>query len=712
VTTNPYLVLLKRSFPPGVRVTTFSWPAALFGRYDVLHVHWPEVVADRRNPVRSLAASALFALVLVRCRVMRRAVVRTAHNVAPHERRRPWVTSVVRLCDRWTTWWIRLNASTPCPEPATSILHGHYRDWYRVCDEPAEPGRILTFGLLRPYKGLEALVTAFGEITDDAVRLQVAGRPSTEALGELVRQAAHRDPRIGHRLEHVPDDALAAELARAQLVVLPYHEMHNSGAVLLSLSLGRPVLVPRNEVTDALADEVGSWWVQRYDGELTAQDLRAGLAAVSGPPPEPVDLTARQWPAIGERHAEVFLDAVRRARTRRSSSSENGGSPGHLRIAMIGTRGVPARYGGFETAVEEVGSRLAARGHDVTVYCRAAEGDRRPDTYAGMRLVHRPALRHRALETLSHTALSVLHVVTHRVDAAVVFNAANAPLLPVLRAARIPVATHVDGLEWQRAKWGRTGRRYYRVAESLAVRWSDGLIADARGIAEYYRAQFGAPTREISYGAPIVQAAGDRLAELGLGPRGYHLVVARFEPENHVDLVVAGYVRSSARLPLVVVGSAPYAQRYTDLVHEAADERVRFLGAVWDAELIDQLFSGAATYLHGHSVGGTNPALLRAIGAGAPTAAFDVTFNREVLGDAGRYFTDEAEVAAVVEEAESDPGGAEARGAALRERARGYDWDDVATRYETLMTDLATRRLRRPGLSGRRRPTARAGEAS
>ena len=151
-----------------------------------------------------------------------------------------------------------------------------------------------------------------------------------------------------------------------------------------------------------------------------------------------------------------------------------------ISVALVGTRGVPARYGGFETCVEEVGTRLAARGHDVTVYCRPTADEERPAEYAGMRLVHRGALRRRSLETLSHTGLSVAHLLRHRTDAAIVFNAANAPYLPALRAARIPVATHVDGLEWRRAKWGRTGQRYYRTAESLAVRWSDGPPDDSR----------------------------------------------------------------------------------------------------------------------------------------------------------------------------------------------------------------------------------------
>ena len=382
-----------------------------------------------------------------------------------------------------------------------------------------------------------------------------------------------------------------------------------------------------------------------------------------------------------------------------------------LTIGLIGTRGVPARYGGFETAVEEIGRRLAERGHDVVVYCRSAKGEPRPAQHLGMRLVHLPSVRHRAVETLSHTALSVWHVLGHRVDAAIVFNAANAPLLPLLRAARVPVATHVDGLEWQRAKWGPNGQRYYRAAESLSVRWSDALIADAAGIAEYYTEEFDAPTRLIAYGAPQVPAGvSDRLAELDLTPGGYHLVVARFEPENHVEISVAGYVASGSTRPLVVVGSAPYAAQYTRAVHAAADERVRFLGGVWDAELLDQLFANALTYLHGHSVGGTNPALLRAIGAGTATIAYDVSFNREVLGEDGWYFRTAADVVDTIGWAEADPAATAARGEALRERSRAYDWDLVTDGYETLLRDLADRTVRRPGLSGRRRTAGRSGD--
>jgi glycosyltransferase involved in cell wall biosynthesis len=366
-----------------------------------------------------------------------------------------------------------------------------------------------------------------------------------------------------------------------------------------------------------------------------------------------------------------------------------------MSIAMVGTRGVPARYGGFETAIEEVGKRLVARGHEVTVYCRHASGTEvTPAEHLGMKLVQLPAIHKRSLETLSHTGLSVMHLLRHRTDAAIVFNAANAPYLPLIKVAGIPVATHVDGLEWKRAKWGRAGKRYYRSVEAMAVRWSDALIADAAGIQNYYREKFDADTVYLAYGAPILDGSrSQRLAELGLTPRGYHLVVARFEPENHVHLVVEGYVASRSKQPLVVVGSAPYSDNYTKLVQSLGDERVRFVGGIWDQELLDQLYANALVYWHGHSVGGTNPSLLRAMGSGAATNAFDVDFNREVLAKSGRYFSSPAVVAVLAEQAEDRATELRERGELARQLARRFDWDLIAEGYEQLCADLVAAKL-------------------
>jgi glycosyltransferase involved in cell wall biosynthesis len=366
-----------------------------------------------------------------------------------------------------------------------------------------------------------------------------------------------------------------------------------------------------------------------------------------------------------------------------------------MRVAMIGTRGVPARYSGFETAVEEVGSRMVRMGHDVTVYCRTQPGSEDPGpVYRGMARVVLPSVRSKTMETLSHTALSTARIVAGAApDAVFMFNAANAVLIPALRLRRIPVATHVDGLEWKRAKWSGLGQSYYRRAEELAVRWSDALIADAEGIAQYYRDQFDAPTELLSYGAPILRGIGsDQLDRYGLRPSGYHLVVARFEPENHVDVIVAGYRRSGAELPLVVVGSAPYSTDYIRRVEALAadDPRIRLVGAVWDQDLLNQLYAHAATYLHGHSVGGTNPSLLRAMGAGAPVIAYDVVFNREVVGAELPTFTTAESVAERVMWAEANGQWMRAHGRAGQARAEAvYRWDDVAEGYAQLAEQLA-----------------------
>lgn len=383
---------------------------------------------------------------------------------------------------------------------------------------------------------------------------------------------------------------------------------------------------------------------------------------------------------------------------------------GQLRIAMVGTRGVPASYGGFETAIEEIGSRLAAKGHQVIVYCRHARGVQL-STFKGMRLVHLPAVRFKAIETLSHTALSVLHLVTRRrPHVAFLFNAANAPFLPILRAARVPTAVHVDGLEWKRGKWGRNGRRYYRKAEEAAVRWGDALIADAAGIADYYREEFGAQTELLAYGAEIQpEPASDRLAEFELQPGCYHLVVARFEPENHVDVIVEGFAASSGVFPLVVVGSAPYSAAYTDRINAigASDPRIRMVGGVWDQQQLDQLYGNALLYLHGHSVGGTNPSLLRAMGAGTSVAAWDVNFNREVLGDGVDFFGTSDDARRIIENAEADPAKQARSGDLLRSRAaRLYDWDVVTSGYEDLARRLAEGSTTAGSVTGRRRDQA------
>jgi glycosyltransferase involved in cell wall biosynthesis len=362
-----------------------------------------------------------------------------------------------------------------------------------------------------------------------------------------------------------------------------------------------------------------------------------------------------------------------------------------VRIALVGTRGVPARYGGFETAAEEIGVRLVEAGHDVTVYTRS----RGNPEYRGIHTVYLPTIRTKYTETLAHGFFSVCHALIRRPDVAIVFNAANSPAATFLRLAGVPYALHVDGLEWKRSKWSGAGRTYYLLAERLAVHTANALIADSRGISDYYANRYGVETDLIPYGAPVRhvdRTVEGRLREADLAFREYHLIVARLEPENHVTEILKGYWLSNAQFPLVVVGSAPYNDRYQRELERLAqaDSRVRLTGAVWDQELLDSLYLGCASYLHGHSVGGTNPSLLRAAGAGAFCIAYDVSFNREVLGDDAVYFESPTSVRECVEHVEEYPRECATRGTKLRDSVVSrYDWDDVALRYEALCCALA-----------------------
>ncbi len=368
-----------------------------------------------------------------------------------------------------------------------------------------------------------------------------------------------------------------------------------------------------------------------------------------------------------------------------------------MKIAMMGTRGVPAQYGGFETAVEEIGSGLVALGHEVVVYCRGQQ--HAGAQHRGMSRVVLPSLQRRSLETLSHTGVSTAHALRHRPDVALVFNAANAPWVATLRAAGIPTALHIDGHDARRAKWSGLGKRYY----TWATRWGSSIarevVVDSAAISHELADLYGLRTTFIAYGAREDRVddrtADDLLRQQGLRRRGYHLVVSRFEPENHVVEVLRGYTASDARLPLVVVGFAAYPGEYVAQLEAlaAADPRIRLLGAVWDQDLLDTLYGGAASYLHGHSVGGTNPSLLRAMAQQSPVVAFDCAYNRETTGGHGHFWSSSQAVRELVEQVEADPTPFLATmEPAVQRIADRYRWQDVVRQYDRLVSGLAPER--------------------
>ncbi|MGH9456508.1 MAG: glycosyltransferase [Thermoanaerobaculia bacterium] len=360
-----------------------------------------------------------------------------------------------------------------------------------------------------------------------------------------------------------------------------------------------------------------------------------------------------------------------------------------MRIAIIGTRGVPPRYGGFETFAAELGRRLVARGHDVTVYARSYLYPERPETWEGIRLVHLPAVRHKYFETVSHAFLSSVHAAGARYDVALLCNAANAFVLPILRAAGIPTATNVDGIERMRKKWNVLGKLVYLGGEALSATFSTRLVADAETIAAYYRRRLGARPDVIAYGADFPEEEdGDILERLGLTSGRYVLYVSRFEPENHPVEVAAAYGRVETDLPLVMVGSAPYAGELIEALRGTADERTILPGAIFGRDY-RTLQRQAALYVQATEVGGTHPALIEAMGSNGVVLALDTPENREVGGDAVRYFRFDGapRLEQVLSDAlAADPGPWRRR---ARERvAAKYRWDAITDAYEHVFEEM------------------------
>lgn len=357
-----------------------------------------------------------------------------------------------------------------------------------------------------------------------------------------------------------------------------------------------------------------------------------------------------------------------------------------MKIAILGTRGIPASYGGFETFAEELSTRLASRGHAVTVYCRSHHTSSEMREYRGVRLVVLPTVRSKYLDTVVHAFLSSIHAVREKFDAVLYCNAITAPFCGIpKRLAGARTLLNVDGLERNRRKWNAAGRAAYTICERLSTKLPDAVVTDAEVIRRYYRETFGVDPLMIPYGGDLpAPAETGTLERLGLSPNGYFLYVSRLEPENNALAVVRAYRAVAGSHPLVVVGDAPYAADYIRRVREEADPRVMFPGAIYGSGYRELLFHALA-YVQATEIGGTHPALVEAMGAGRIVAYHDSSENREVCGDAGIPFdADRPEtLAAILSSILDDP----ARFAVFSERARlrvqeRYRWEDITDQYE------------------------------
>lgn len=361
-----------------------------------------------------------------------------------------------------------------------------------------------------------------------------------------------------------------------------------------------------------------------------------------------------------------------------------------MKIAILGTRGIPANYGGFETFAEQLGTRMAARGHEITVYGRKHYSTTVRRSYNGVNLVILPTIRHKYFDTVIHTLLSALHAMVQGYDVILICNAANSIFAILPRLFGTPTLVNVDGLERKRKKWNWLGRTYYLLSEWLSTFMPTRIVTDALVIQDYYATRYGKESAMIAYGAEVARrAAPEKLERFGLMPNHYVLYVSRLEPENNAHLVIDAYERVKTDMPLVIVGGAPYAAEYIAQLKSTRDPRVKFTGFVF-GEDYRALQQNAYCYVHATEVGGTHPALIEAMGAGNCALTLDTPENVEVMGDAGIIYKSVDDLVMQLQRIVDSPEKiGEYRRRAMSRVMQYYNWEHITDQYEELLAEMA-----------------------
>lgn len=362
-----------------------------------------------------------------------------------------------------------------------------------------------------------------------------------------------------------------------------------------------------------------------------------------------------------------------------------------MKIAILGTRGIPARYGGFETFAEELAAGLAEHGHGVTVFCEQKDSPQ-PALFRGAELRYCPSPAFGPFQTIFYD-LNCLWSARKGYDVVYMLGYGAAPFCVIPRLWGTTVWINPDGLEWARAKWGFVARKYFRLMEWASTRAANRIIADAEAIAASLASRHGTlrSCNVIPYGCKTIEKPPPihALREWDLSPNQYYLVTCRLEPENHVLEIMQAFQQSRSRKQLIVLGNHLAKTGYVEQLATVRDPRIRLIGTVYDRAKLVCLRYYCCAYMHGHCVGGTNPSLLEAMGCGNLIFAHDNPFNREALGDCGLFFANAAELTPMIDHAEQNAAClAEFKSRAVSRARESYSWEDIVSRYATLLENL------------------------
>ncbi len=366
-------------------------------------------------------------------------------------------------------------------------------------------------------------------------------------------------------------------------------------------------------------------------------------------------------------------------------------------VALLGSRGIPARYGGFETLVYDLALKLPKDRLQLFVACESSL-KKLGANMKGVSFVYFPVLeRFRMVFEVLYDIVFLLWASVHSVDVILLFGYTAAPFCFIPRLFGKVVIVNVDGLEWKRSKFPRPVRALLRLSELIVTRSASRILCDSESMRSYYKRRYGVECLYIPNAAGSCDGDPNLVHRFGVQPQGYYLVVARLEPENSIDMIIEGFKASGSSRRLVIVGT-PTASKYVSRLLEMRDERISFIGGQYDRVLLRSLRVAAYAYIHGHQVGGTNPSLLEAMACGNPTIAYDVPFNREVARDAGVYFRDARDLAEKIKQLEKSPEAAVSMAKRAKQIAEDeYSTNRVVNAYASLLTNLGRPDARKRG---------------